>query len=107
MPGGVCISEDVYRQVRGKLNATFEDIGEQKLKNIVQPVRAYRVSDNRADLTQLGAWLVDGQLRAIIDSRFALGDYGAAFHKLESKHTHGKIVIDVMSGLGHKQKSSE
>jgi adenylate cyclase len=42
-PGGVCISEDVYRQVRGKLDATFEDIGEQKLKNIVQPVRVYRV----------------------------------------------------------------
>jgi adenylate cyclase len=41
--GSVCISEDVYRQVRGKLDATFEDIGEQKLKNIVQPVRAYRM----------------------------------------------------------------
>ena len=42
-PGGVCISEDVYRQVRGKFDATFDDIGEQKLKNIVQPVRVYRV----------------------------------------------------------------
>ena len=42
-PGGVCISEDVYRQMRGKFDATFEDIGEQKLKNIVQPVRVYRV----------------------------------------------------------------
>src|SRR6478672_5612927 len=41
-PGGVCISEDVYRQVRGKFDATFEDIGEQKLKNIAQPVRVYR-----------------------------------------------------------------
>ena len=43
-PGGVCISEDVYRQVRGKFDATFEDIGEQKLKNIVQPVRVYRAA---------------------------------------------------------------
>jgi adenylate cyclase len=42
-PGGVCISEDVYRHVRGKFDATFEDIGEQKLKNIGQPVRAYRM----------------------------------------------------------------
>ena len=42
-PGGVCISEDVYRQVRGKFDATFEDIGDQKLKNIVQPVRVYRM----------------------------------------------------------------
>jgi NADPH:quinone reductase-like Zn-dependent oxidoreductase len=72
----------------------------------LQPERLVVVKPNRADLTQLGAWLVDGQLRAIIDSRFALGDYGAAFHKLESKHTHGKIVIDVMSGLGQKRKCS-
>jgi adenylate cyclase len=42
-PGGVCISEDVYRQVRGKLDAAFEDTGEQQLKNIVQPVRVYRM----------------------------------------------------------------
>jgi adenylate cyclase len=28
-PGGVCISEDAYRQVRGKFDATFEDIGER------------------------------------------------------------------------------
>jgi adenylate cyclase len=42
-PGGVCISEDVYRQVRGKFDTTIEDIGEQKLKNIVQPVRVYWV----------------------------------------------------------------
>src|SRR5262249_8791425 len=41
-PGGVCISEDVYRQVRSKLVAAFEDNGDQKLKNIVQPVRFYR-----------------------------------------------------------------
>jgi len=61
----------------------------------LQQERLVLVKPNRADLTQLGAWLVDGQLRAVIDSRFALCDYAAAFHKLESKHTHGKIVIDV------------
>jgi adenylate cyclase len=38
VPGGVCISEDVYRQVRGKFDATYEDIGEQKLKNIRQKI---------------------------------------------------------------------
>src|SRR5262249_2495837 len=61
----------------------------------LQQERLVVVKPNRADLTQLGAWLADGQLRAVIDSRFALCDYAAAFHKLESKHTHGKIVIDV------------
>jgi adenylate cyclase len=42
-PGGVCISEDAFRQVRGKIEAEFADIGEQTLKNIVQPLRVYRI----------------------------------------------------------------
>jgi TolB-like protein/class 3 adenylate cyclase len=43
VPGGICISEDAYRQVRGKLDATIEDGGSQQLKNIAWPVRVYRV----------------------------------------------------------------
>ena len=41
-PGGVCISDDAYRQVRGKLDVDFDDLGEQELKNIAQRVRVYR-----------------------------------------------------------------
>ena len=40
-PGGICLSEDAYRQVRDKLHETFVDLGEQNLKNIARPVRAY------------------------------------------------------------------
>src|SRR5215469_324601 len=42
-PGGICVSEDAYRQVRGKVDAEFVDIGEQRLKNIARPIRVYRV----------------------------------------------------------------
>ena len=42
-PGGICISDDTFRQVRGKVDAVFEDTGDQQLKNIEQPVRVYRV----------------------------------------------------------------
>jgi adenylate cyclase len=42
-PGGICISDDAYRQVQGKVAAQFVDSGEQQLKNISRPVRAYRV----------------------------------------------------------------
>jgi adenylate cyclase len=41
-PGGVCISESSYHQVRDKLPIRFEDMGEQHLKNIARPVD-YRV----------------------------------------------------------------
>src|SRR5467141_2338498 len=42
-PGGICISEDAFRQVRGKIEAEFADIGEQSLKNIARPLRVYRI----------------------------------------------------------------
>jgi TolB-like protein/Tfp pilus assembly protein PilF len=42
-PGGVCISASAYDQVRGKVDAEFADLGEQRLKNIARPVRVYRV----------------------------------------------------------------
>jgi adenylate cyclase len=42
-PGGILISEKVYDEVERKLDAVFEDRGEQQLKNISRPVRAYAV----------------------------------------------------------------
>jgi TolB-like protein/class 3 adenylate cyclase len=42
-PNGICISEDAFRQVRGKVEVEFVDIGEQVLKNIARPMRVYRV----------------------------------------------------------------
>src|ERR1700719_1224885 len=40
-PGGICISSSVYDYVRGKVGVEFADLGEQSLKNIARPVRAY------------------------------------------------------------------
>jgi len=40
-PGGICISSAAYDQVRGKVGVEFADLGEQNLKNIALPVRAY------------------------------------------------------------------
>jgi adenylate cyclase len=45
-PGGVCISDDAQRQVRGKVDIAFEDIGLQTLKNIAEPMRAWRMELN-------------------------------------------------------------
>ncbi len=43
-PGGILISSSVYDQITGKLDLGFQDIGEQTLKNISRPIRAFRVS---------------------------------------------------------------
>jgi adenylate cyclase len=51
--GGICVSGTVHQQVLGKLPATYEDLGEQQLKNIAQPVRALRVRPARTSDSQL------------------------------------------------------
>jgi TolB-like protein/class 3 adenylate cyclase/tetratricopeptide (TPR) repeat protein len=42
-PGGVCISDDAHRQIRGKVDIPFEDMGSQILKNIAEPMRVWRM----------------------------------------------------------------
>ncbi len=41
--GGICISSMVHDAVRGKLGFEYEDLGEQTLKNIAEPIRVYRL----------------------------------------------------------------
>jgi adenylate cyclase len=43
-PGGICISADTWRHVRGSIAAEFVDLGERQLKNITDPVRVFAVS---------------------------------------------------------------
>ena len=45
-PGGVCVSDDAQRQIRGKVDTNFEDMGPQNLKNIAEPMRAWRLRMN-------------------------------------------------------------
>ena len=42
-PGAICLSENAYQQMKGKLALNVSDMGEQQLKNIVQPVHVYAV----------------------------------------------------------------
>jgi adenylate cyclase len=42
-PGGICISQIVYDQIRTIMEIPFEDIGQRRLKNIIEPVHVYRV----------------------------------------------------------------
>ena len=44
-PGGICISDDAHRQIRGKVDVVFVDLGLQTLKNIAEPIRAYAVAN--------------------------------------------------------------
>ena len=43
-PGGICISDMVYQSVKAKLDHAFEDLGPQDVKNIAEPVHAFRIN---------------------------------------------------------------
>ncbi|MGY4500533.1 TolB-like protein [Bradyrhizobium sp. GM24.11] len=51
-PGGICISSSAYDQVLGKITVEFDDLGEQRLKNIARPVRVFKVMDRVAAAKQ-------------------------------------------------------
>jgi TolB-like protein/class 3 adenylate cyclase/Flp pilus assembly protein TadD len=40
-PGAICLSEDAYRQVKGRLDLIVNDLGQTELKNIAEPIRVY------------------------------------------------------------------
>ena len=44
VPGGICLSGAAHEQVRDRLDLTFDDLGEQQVKNIARPVRTYGVA---------------------------------------------------------------
>jgi TolB-like protein/class 3 adenylate cyclase/Flp pilus assembly protein TadD len=48
-PGGICISADVLHQVQRKLELDFDDLGERAVKNIPDPVHAYRVRERAVE----------------------------------------------------------
>jgi adenylate cyclase len=51
VPGGICVSARVQEDVAGKLDLTFDDLGEQALKNIARPVRAYTIATGAGSAT--------------------------------------------------------
>jgi TolB-like protein/class 3 adenylate cyclase/tetratricopeptide (TPR) repeat protein len=54
-PGGICISSTAYDYVQGKVVARFVDLGEQNLKNIARPVRAYALVRDELSLPTRGS----------------------------------------------------
>ena len=46
-PGAICLSEDAYRQVKGRLDLAVSDLGPTQLKNIAEPIRVYSLQVGR------------------------------------------------------------
>ena len=68
-PGGVCISDDAQRQIRGKVDFSYSDMGLQTLKNITEPMRAWhmRLGSDAISLLPLHSPAVPVQTLALPD----------------------------------------
>src|SRR5208282_1594096 len=51
-PGAICLSEDAYRQVKGRLDLKVTDLGPTQLKNIAEPIRVYSFEVGRTALAK-------------------------------------------------------
>lgn len=94
-PGGICISDDAYRQVRGKLDANFQDSGEQALKNIARPVRVYQWQPDTAvaaDNVSATPALPDKSSIAVLPFQNMSGDP-------EQEYFADGMVEDIITGL--------
>jgi adenylate cyclase len=92
-PGGICISDDAYRQVRGKIDLAFEDGGEQELKNIERPVRVYRTRLDRTTVSPpTRPAMPDKPSIAVLPFQNMSGD-------AEQDYFADGIVEDIITGL--------
>ncbi|MEH2506454.1 adenylate cyclase [Bradyrhizobium sp. AZCC 1578] len=68
-PGGISISDDAHRQVRGKVNSTFEDMGSHSLKNIAEPMRVWCVPKGCTGIDLPNRLLVDNAEQLALPDR--------------------------------------
>jgi TolB-like protein/class 3 adenylate cyclase/Tfp pilus assembly protein PilF len=70
-PGGICISGKVHEEVRDRVRLAFRDMGDQELKNIVRPVRAFSAVPT-VDKRDRARWDSEGQDSGIRFDEFSL-----------------------------------
>jgi adenylate cyclase len=93
-PGGICVSARVEEDAKGKLDVTFEDAGEQQLKNIERPIRVYRVRVNRRALSRGALPLPDKPSIAVLPFQNMSGDQ-------EQEYFADGMVDDIITALTH------
>jgi adenylate cyclase len=90
-PGGICFSRAAFEQVDGKLDVSFEDGGDQQLKNIARPVRVYRTKFSSTPSPPALA-LPDKPSVAVLPFQNMSGDP-------EQEYFADGIVEDIITGL--------
>ena len=96
-PGGICVSGNVHEQLAGKIVLDFEDLGEQRVKNIKKPVRVYRVRlDGRGADMGPALELPDKPSIAVLPFENMSGDP-------EQEYFSDGIAEDIITGLSRNR----
>ena len=90
-PGSICLSDNAYQQIKGKLALEFNDMGEQQLKNIALPVRVYGLRLDGAPAPQALA-LPDKPSIAVLPFQNMSGDP-------DQEYFADGMVEDIITGL--------
>ncbi len=105
-PGGVCMSDDAYRQVRGKVEIACDDIGPQPLKNIAEPMRAWRVrlTGQTPSAVQSGSAVSQSQALPLPDKpSIAVLPFENMSGDVEQEYFADGMVEDIITGLSRSK----
>jgi TolB-like protein/class 3 adenylate cyclase len=100
-PGGISISDDARRQIRGKVDITFEDLGSQSLKNIAEPMRVWRVQIGRAVPAAPNRLPVDDALALPDKPSIAVLPFTNLSSDPEQDYFADGMVDDIITALSH------
>ena len=100
-PGGISISDDARRQIRGKVDITFEDLGSQSLKNIAEPMRVWRVPNGRAVPAVPNRLPVDETLALPNKPSIAVLPFTNLSSDPEQEYFADGMVDDIITALSH------
>ena len=100
-PGGISVSDDARRQIRGKVDVTFEDLGSQSLKNIAEPMRVWRVPYGRAVPAVPTRLRVDDALALPDKPSIAVLPFTNLSSDPEQEYFADGMVDDIITALSH------
>jgi TolB-like protein/class 3 adenylate cyclase len=100
--GGLCISDDAYRHIRGKVDCVFDDMGPQALKNIAEPMRAWRMQIGNAAASTRDVSAGSSQLLALPDKpSIAVLPFQNLSGDPEQEYFADGMVEDIITALSH------
>src|SRR6267154_3101222 len=95
-PGGICVSQTVREQVAGKLSVKFKDIGQQRVKNLPRPIRAYVIPPHREDAASK-SWkdLISRKRRVLAAAAVVVAAFAASIVAATQIHRTGQAPSSI------------